>query len=93
MIEVNTTVEKNTKIQENNLITIYGVDNRRKKILDKMWSLETLEELESWKNTLAPKLRQEVRLFEELIMLSVLDEISEDNDFSEINAMIAKCCK
>ena len=93
MIGANTTVEKNTRTQENDLITIYGVNKRRQKILDKMWEIETLEDLEYWKNTLNPKLRQEVRLFEELIMLSVLDELSDDHDFSEINAMVARCCK
>lgn len=89
----NTTVKKNTKTQENDLITISPVNKRQKKILDHLWSIETLEDLEDWKSTLNPKLKNEVSLLEELIILSYLDEISDDHDFSEIDAMISKCRK
>ena len=91
--EIVNLVTKNTKTQENNLITISPVNKRQKNILDKMWEIETLEDLEDWKSTLNPKLKQEVILLEQLICLAALDEISDDHDFSEINEMIARCCK
>lgn len=73
------------------MITIRNVTTKQKKLLDRMWEIETLEDLEDWKTTLNPKLKNEVSLLEELIILSYLDEILDDHDFSEINAMIAKC--
>lgn len=77
------------------MIKIYGVNKRRQKILDKMWELGDVDELESWKNTLAPKLKQEAELLEELIMLAVYDELvnETEDDFMEANEIIARFCK
>ena len=77
------------------LIQIHGVNKRRQKILDKMWELGDVDALESWKNTLAPKLKQEAELLEELIMLAVYDELvnETEDDFTEVNEIIDRCRK
>ena len=60
-----------------------------------MWSLNDLDELESWKNTLNPKLHREAILLEQLIYLAVLDEIFDksEDDFTEVNEIIDRCRK
>lgn len=86
---------KNIENWENNLITIQNVTARQQKILDHMWELGDVDALESWKNTLAPKLKQEAELLEELIMLAVYDSIIDEteDDFMEANEIIARCCQ
>lgn len=77
------------------MITVRNVNKRQKKLLDKMWEIGDIDDLETWKDTLNPKLRQEVMLLEELVMLAVYDSIIDEteDDFTEANEIIARFCK
>ena len=58
-----------------------------------MWEIGDIDDLETWKDTLNPKLRQEVELLQELVMLAVYDELvnETEEDFTEANEIIARC--
>ena len=77
------------------MITVRNVNKIQQKLLDKMWEIGDIDDLETWKDTLNPKLRQEVELLQELVMLAVYDELvnETEEDFTEANEIIARCRK
>lgn len=70
------------------MVTILGVNNRQKEMLDIMWSMDDYEDVEEWKETLNSYERQQAELLEELIMLAVIDDMFEEDDFKEANEII-----
>lgn len=70
------------------MATILGVNDRQKEMLDIMWSMDDYEDVEEWKNTLNSHERQQADLLEELIMLAVVDDMFEEDDFKEANEII-----
>lgn len=62
------------------------------KLLDKMWSIETIDELEQWIRSLPVEKVKEVVVLRELLCLSLIDEqIEEAKDTSLAREMIEKC--
>ena len=75
------------------MATILGVNDRQKEMLDIMWSMDDYEDVEEWKDTLNSYERQQADLLEELIMLAVVDDMFEEDDFKEANEIINKIKK
>lgn len=72
------------------LIKINGVNERQKQMLDVMWSLDDYEDVEEWKSSLSSQEQQQAEVLEQLIMLAVIDEMFEEDDFKEANDIINK---
>lgn len=72
------------------LIKINGVNDRQKQMLDVMWSLDDYEDVEEWKSSLSSQEQQQAEVLEQLIMLAVIDEMFEEDDFKEANEIINK---
>lgn len=72
------------------LIKINGVNDRQKQMLDVMWSLDDYEDVEDWKSSLSSQEQQQAEILEQLIMLAVIDEMFEEDDFKEANDIINK---
>lgn len=61
------------------------------KLLDKMWTLETIDDLEKWVRTLPPRQVQMVKVLRELLILSMIDEdVEEMSSYSEAAKMLKK---
>lgn len=72
------------------MVKIFGVNAHQKEMLDIMWSLDDYDDLEEWKETLSPNERRQADLLEQMIMLAVVDEMFEEDDFKEANDIINK---
>ena len=59
------------------MITITGLSKEACDLLDIMWSIETVEEYELWKNSLDLETMDAVCVLEEMVLLAELDEIEE----------------
>ena len=60
------------------MITITGLSKEACDLLDIMWSIETVEEYELWKNSLDLETMDAVCVLEEMVLWAELDEITED---------------
>lgn len=70
-------------------MNIYGVTQKQAELLDKMWSIDTMEGIESWKKTLPNRLKLEVDILMILVELSYIDEmVEETNDTSLAESML-----
>jgi hypothetical protein len=73
-------------------MTLYGITEDQRKLLDTMWNIETEEELASWIRSLPALLVKEVMVLREMLILSMIDEeLEETNDTSLALKMIEKC--
>lgn len=73
-------------------MNIYQVTELQKSLLDKMWSMDSVEEMERWMRTLSYDRLMEVRVLRELMYLSMIDEeVEEKNDTSMALKMIEGC--
>lgn len=71
---------------------LHNMTNEQCKLLDKMWSIETVDELEQWIRSLPTEKVKEVVVLRELLCLSLIDEqIEEAKDTSLAREMIEKC--
>lgn len=71
---------------------LHGLTNEQCKLLDKMWGIETVDELEQWMRTLPKETVKEVIVLRELLCLSLIDEqIEETKDTTLALEMIEKC--
>ena len=71
---------------------LHGLTNEQCKLLDKMWGIETVDELEQWMRTLPKESVKEVIVLRELLCLSLIDEqIEEAKDTTLALEMIEKC--
>ena len=59
------------------MITITGLSKEACDLLDIMWSIETVEEYELWKNSLDLETMDAVCVLEEMVLLAELDEIED----------------
>ena len=59
------------------MITITGLSKEACDLLDIMWSIETVEEYELWKNSLDLETMDAVCVLEEMVIWAELDEIEE----------------
>ena len=60
------------------MITITGLSKEACDLLDIMWSIETVEEYELWKNSLDLETMDAVCVLEEMVLWAELDEIQDD---------------
>ena len=73
------------------MIKIYGVNRQQQEILETLWNMESLEDIDDWVDELNEHKQQQVRLMQELIMLASMDELVEtEADCREANRIIAK---
>jgi hypothetical protein len=73
-------------------MNIYQVTELQKSLLDKMWSMDSVEEMERWMRTLSHDRLMEVRVLRDLMYLSMIDEeVEEKNDTSMALKMIEGC--
>jgi hypothetical protein len=71
---------------------LHGITQDQCKLLDKMWSIETEEELADWIRGLPPVLVKEVMVLREMLILSMIDEeLEETKDTTLARQMIEKC--
>lgn len=59
---------------------IHNLTNEQVKMLDKLWSLETIEEVEYFKRQLPLFRRQQVDTLMELVRLQALDDMIDEHD-------------
>ena len=73
------------------MIKIYGVNRQQQEILETLWNMESLEDIDDWVDELDEHKQQQVRLMQELIMLASMDELVEtEADCREANRIIAR---
>lgn len=71
------------------MITIRGVNEFQRSMLDHMWTLDDYDDVLEWKDDLSDHDRQQADLLEQMILLSVMDElIKDDGDCTEANEII-----
>lgn len=56
------------------MIRIYGVSLKQQRMLDKIWSFDTEEELMGWMKSLNKKKLKKVCILKEIIELAAIDE-------------------
>ena len=73
------------------MIKIYGVNRQQQEILETLWNIESLEDIDDWVDELNEHKQQQVRLMQELLMLAAMDELVEtEADCREANRIIAR---
>ena len=73
------------------MIKIYGINRQQQEILETLWNMESLEDIDDWVDELNEHKQQQVRLMQELIMLASMDELVEtEADCREANRIIAR---
>lgn len=73
------------------MIKIYGVNQQQQEILETLWNMESLEDIDDWVDELDEHKQQQVRLMQELLMLASMDELVEtEADCQEANRIIAR---
>ena len=73
------------------MIKIYGVNRQQQEILETLWNMESLEDIDDWVDELDEHKQQQVRLMQELLMLASMDELVEtEADCQEANRIIAR---
>lgn len=71
---------------------LQGMSESQCRLLDKMWSIDTVEELEQWIRSLPEETIKEVIVLRELLYLSLIDqELEETKDTAMALQMIEKC--
>ena len=60
------------------MITITGLSKEACDLLDIMWSIETVEEYENWKNSLDLETMDAVCVLEQMVMWAELDDITDE---------------
>lgn len=73
------------------MINIYGVNRQQQEILETLWNMESLEEIDDWIYELDEFKQHQAQLMKELIMLASMDELIEtEADCQEANHIIAR---
>ena len=71
------------------MITIDGLSKKQVAMLDKLWSLDTTEEIIEWKDTLNTEDQQMADVLMEMIRLEVTDlETAEMDNFPEVEKIL-----
>ena len=65
--------------KEGRNIVITGLTKAQTKMLDIMWSLDTVEEYEAWFATLGPAKKHQAEVLAELLKLAHLDNMVEED--------------
>jgi uncharacterized protein YukE len=73
------------------MVKIDGVTSAQRKMLDKMWSLDTQEEFDSWFSNLPAALKREARVLEELLIVATIDqEVEKTSEYPLAQRMLAQ---
>lgn len=51
-----------------------------RRLLDTMWGLKSLDELDEWKRTLKPKTKKRAQVLEKMIVYACLDALVTESD-------------
>lgn len=71
-----------------------GLTEEQCQLLDKMWCLDSVEDLEVWMRTLTASQMAQVRVLRELLFLSVIDdEVSEMKSFPDARMLLNSIMK
>lgn len=70
-------------------IHIRGLTRKQVAMLDLMWSMQDIEEVEAWQASLNDTDRAMSRTLMDMIFLEMVDEVAVD-DFSEANEILAR---
>lgn len=71
------------------MINIYGVNAQQKALLDTLWEMESLDEINEWISTLSGDTQTSAKLMRELISLASMDELIEtEEDCCDANFLI-----
>lgn len=61
------------------MITITGLTAHQVSLLDTMWSLEQLEDVQAWRATLDHASQQQVDLLMQMVVVAAMDDIVGDD--------------
>ena len=61
-----------------NNIVINNLTELQVELLDRMWQLDTIDELENFIATLSPEMAREVRVLQEMLIISHADDIVDN---------------
>lgn len=71
------------------MISIDGLNEKQIKMLDMIWSFQSLDELYGWQSTLPFREQIECEALIELIMLAMLDEtVENDKEFPQTQSLL-----
>jgi hypothetical protein len=74
--------------------TFEGLSPRQFELLEIMWSMEELEELESWKSRLSPRDQRAVDHLIRMVLLETFDaEFAKETEHPEAHAVIQRIMK
>lgn len=72
-------------------IVVHDINQQQKEMIDKMWSLDTRDDLERWIATLPRPQQQEARTLEEMLVWAVIDQqVDEMTHYNLAANMIEK---
>ena len=72
----------------NNEIIIQGLTARQKEMLDIMWSMEELEDVEEWVSTLSEKEQKISEVLMQMVVLETYESMLEQTSTKEANDLI-----
>lgn len=61
-----------------NNIVINDLTDFQVELLDRMWQLDTVDELENFISTLSPEMAKEVRVLQKMLIISHIDDIVDN---------------
>ena len=70
-------------------LKITGLSRKQIAMLDIMWSMQDIEEVQAWQSSLSPSDQAMACALMNMILLELIDEVTI-NDFSQANEILAK---
>lgn len=76
------------------MITIEGLNKKQVAMLDKLWSIDTMEGIKEYRNTLCSEDQHMVDTLMEIIVLEMIDEeIADVDTFPEVEKILKNLYK
>jgi hypothetical protein len=69
-------------------LIIHGLTGRQKEMLDIMWSMEELEDVEEWVSTLSEKEQKISEVLMQMVVLETYESMLEQTSTKEANDLI-----
>lgn len=60
--------------------TLEGLTTEQVELLDKMWKIDTIDELKSFINTHTPEVQREILVLQEMLSLAYTDDLVDNMD-------------
>ena len=60
--------------------TLEGLTNEQVNLLDKMWEIDTIDELKSFINNHSPEVQREILVLQEMLNLAYTDDLVDNMD-------------